>query len=66
VKGKGILVFKHHTMKAYSGETKYSSNTSLTSALYGGKWLVLCSGHFSPNCKKIISNNLVKPLSILK
>jgi hypothetical protein len=53
VKGKGkvvpvLFLNEHHALQGILGEWKYSSMHSLTSALDGGEWSVLCPSHFTP------------------
>jgi hypothetical protein len=44
--GRGKVVPKHHAMKTYWGEWRYSSTHSLTSAL-GGEWSASRPGRFT-------------------
>jgi hypothetical protein len=52
VQGEGKLslcLTKHHTLKMYWGEWRYSSTHSLTLALDGSEWSASCPGCFSPS-----------------
>jgi hypothetical protein len=45
-----LYLIKHHSMKTY-GEVKVSNHAILTSAVYGGEWLVSRSGRFTLGSK---------------